>query len=104
MDTLRVELFTQTLAKMVTESTQASKQAGSKQSGTKQGRNKYLEIHLVIHVFCDSDYCVVGRIIPNRHLLMIKAVGTDPRARYALIPHKHGFYCEMLEYGRWMAL
>ena len=44
---------------------------------------------------------MVRHMILNSILVTVMAVGTVPRARAALIPRTHGFYCEVLEYRRW---
>ncbi len=59
------------------------------------------EPKLDIHLFSDPNHCVVSNMILNSLLITVMAVGTVPRARAALEPHEHGFYCELLEYSRW---
>ena len=56
---------------------------------------------LDIHLISDPNHCVVSNMILNSFLVTVMAVGTVPRARAALEPHKHGFYCELLEHSRW---
>jgi len=56
---------------------------------------------LDIHLISDPNHCVVSNMILNGFLVTVMAVGTVPRARAALEPHKHGCYCELFEYSRW---
>ncbi len=56
---------------------------------------------LDVHLFSETNHCVVSNMILNSLLVTVMAVGTVPRARAALESHKHGFYCEMLEYSSW---
>ena len=55
---------------------------------------------LDIHLFSDTNQCVVSSVNESRRLVTVMAVGTDPRARAALDPHENENYCELLEHRR----